>query len=100
MATPEIDQLYINTIVDFDHEEKSRFRELVYSILRGLHSSVDWKGKFETEHDALWTQTVQEAVVIAKTWIPERERRAILMKMDAMEDEYNEALAAQDAMNE
>lgn len=94
MAMKDTDDLYVETIENFPYpEEKSRFRKLVSSLM----SERDFGVSLDPEKD--WDSIVKEAVVISRAWIPESERRAILAKMDAMEDEYNDALAAQDIMH-
>lgn len=100
MATPEIDDLWTETLLGLDPEGRMRFRSLVGKLMNDAIPRCSTANNFHEAFDALWTKSVLEAVAISKAWIPEQERRAILAKMDAMEDEYNDALAAQDAMND
>lgn len=84
MSEEEADELYLRVIETFhDNDDRDRLRNTLVAFL---------------EDDKTWVEAVEATVMISKTWLPAKERKAAIDRMDAAEEEYNEALAASDAM--
>jgi hypothetical protein len=92
-----MDDLYTKTIMGFDPEERTRFRDLVRAFVQDIGRDINLRN-FENEYDAIWAKAVVKAIEVSKTWIPHKVRKEILAKMNAAAEEYDEALQAQDAM--
>jgi hypothetical protein len=92
MTLEESNELYSQTITGLDPLDRDRFRALVQSRLQQL---ANRPGSFDDD----WIEAVSDAVIISQSWVPAAVRRAAIQRMDAAEEEYNEALAAQEAMD-
>src|SRR5436305_31191 len=92
-TTPDTDQLYVDTIQAMpDHRDRDRFRNLVYELMRGKNMQ-----SYLLDYDTRWTEVVVAAVASSKTWVSARERAEIIAKIEAGNDEYEEAIASQEA---
>jgi PAS domain-containing protein len=92
MTPEEANELYSKTITGLDPHDRDRFRALVQAKMRRA-------AHYPASYDEDWIEAVSEAIVISQSWVPATERRAAIERMDAAEEEYNDAIEAQAVMD-